>query len=227
MTRPRVRRRPVLQGSGAGAAGLLFALLFTVGFLLLDHRPAPGASDVDLVDYYRGPGGTGVLVAGAYLVPFAGICFLWFLAASRHRLSRLAQREDALLATVQLGGGLLFVALFFVAGAAAVSGVATVRLGGDVQQAASGARTMTSLGQATLMIYTFRAGAVFVLASATRALRAGLFPRWFAMVSYLAGLALLLVLSYVRVAVLVMPAWVAGAALIVLFRRTVRHFEEA
>ena len=43
-------------------------------------------------------------LVGLYLAPFAGIAFLWFIAAIR---SQLGEREDRFFATVFLGSGLL------------------------------------------------------------------------------------------------------------------------
>lgn len=216
------------QGSGAALAGLLFALLFSVGFFLLDRQP-DRTDDADaLLAYYRGAGGQTLLVAGVYVVPLAGLCFLWFVAAARQRLSLMARREDALLATVQLTAGVLFVAMIFVAAAASVTGVASVRVGGvDDTSVVSQLRTMTTYGEALLMIYAFRVAAVFIVVSTTRGWKAGLFPRWFVVVGYLAALLLLVSLTYARAVVLVVPAWVAVTSVIILFRRAHGDLEVA
>ncbi|CCH76485.1 conserved membrane hypothetical protein [Nostocoides japonicum T1-X7] len=224
--KPGAPRRRRIQGSGAALAGVLFAVLFVWGFYLLDYQVDQSAAD--LTAFYSGAGGTAILLAGGYLVPFAGICFIWFLAATRHRISQLTLREDALLATVQLSTGILFVASFYVAAAAAVASVASVRLAGDdavVDPALSG--TMTAFGQAMLMIYGLRIAAVFMIATTTRAMRAGLFPRWFALVSYVAALVLMVALSYVRAVVLVLPIWVGAVSAVILFRRVAHRFAEA
>jgi len=218
----------MFQGSGAGLAGFLFSVLFTWGFVLLDHGPGRTADDAALVAYYQGSGGTSLIVAGFYLVPFAGLSFLWFMAASRHRISELTLREDPLLATVQLASGIVFVAMFFVAAAAAVSGVAAVRVGDLASTGVAGAtRTMLTYGDALLMIFGFRMAGVFILTSTTRALRAHLFPRWFSLLSYLAVAVLLFSLSYLRWIVLIIPVWVVVAAAIILFRRIVGQRAEA
>ena len=223
-----VVRRRVFQGSGAALAGFLFAVLFVWGLALLDHAPGPQTDDASLVAYYQGSGGTALVVAGFYLVPFAGLSFLWFMAASRHRISQLALREDALLATVQLASGVVFVAMFFAAAGAAVSGVAAVRVGGlPTVEVVGVSRTMFTYADALLMIFGFRMAGVFILVSTTRALRAQLFPRWFAVVSYAAVLVLLFSLSYVRWIVLIIPAWVVGATTITLFRRIIGRKAEA
>lgn len=212
------RRR--FQGSGAALAGLLFAVLFSVGFVLLDRQPDRTADADELLAYYRGPAGQVLLVAGVYVVPLAGLCFLWFVAATRQRLSLMARREDALLGTVQLASGVLFVAMVFVSAAASVTGVASVRVGGvDDSATLAELRTMTTYGEALLMVYAFRTAAVFIVASTTRAWRARLFPGWFVVVGYAAALLLLVSLTYARVVVLVVPAWVAVTSGIILFRR--------
>ncbi|CAM3688545.1 hypothetical protein OCAE111667_22110 [Occultella aeris] len=226
---PPVRER-LFQGSGAGLAGLLFAVLFIVGFVILDQIPDSATTD-ELTAYYQGASGSAVIVAGFYLVPFSGLAFLWFIAAARHRLRSLARREDPLLDTVQITAGVLFVAMIFVAAAAAVTGVSAVRLTPSDATAdlvtLEQASTMTNYAQMLLMTYAFRTAGVFILASTTRGLRAKLFPRWFAVLSYLAVAVLLLSLTSVRAVVLVVPLWVAAAAGVILFRRATGQLEVA
>lgn len=227
-SRPGTVEHRRFQGSGAALAGLLFAVLFSIGFFLLDRQPSRTADADTLLAYYRGPGGQTLLVAGVYVVPLAGLCFLWFVAAARQRLRLMARREDALLATVQLTAGVLFVAMVFVAAAASVTGVASVRVGGvDDAAVVTQLRTMTTYGEALLMIYAFRTAAVFIVVSTTRGWKARLFPRWFVVVGYVVALLLLVSLTYARVVVLVVPAWVAATSVIILFRRARGDLEVA
>jgi hypothetical protein len=95
-----------------GIAGLVISALFVVSLLLIRERPAPGSTAKRIADFY---------LVGLYLVPFAGIAFLWFVAAIR---SHLGEREDRFFATVLLGTGILFVATLFAASAAAAALVA-------------------------------------------------------------------------------------------------------
>jgi len=46
------------------------------------------------------------------LAPLAGITFLWFIAVVR---DRMGQQEDRFFASVFLGSGLLFIAMYFAA----------------------------------------------------------------------------------------------------------------
>ena len=72
-----------------------------------------------------------------------------------------------------------------------------------------------------------RAAAVFVGVSASQAVRSGLFPRAYGIVSLVTAAALLFVYEAVPVVTLLFPAWVALSALLVLGlrRREPRHDE--
>ena len=106
----------------AGVAGLLFAGLLTTSLALMRSDPlgrsAESTGGVVKV-------GDAWLVA-LYLVPFAGIAFLWFIAVLRRRIG---SGEDQFFATVFLGSGLLFIAMLFAADAAATAAVAAARAG--------------------------------------------------------------------------------------------------
>jgi len=64
-----------------------------------------------------------------------------------------------------------------------------------------------------------RSAAVFVGVSSTRAVRSGLFPRSYGVLSLVAALALLLVYGAVAGVILLFPAWVAGSSVLILIRR--------
>ena len=102
----------------AGLAGVLFAVLFGVAIALihtaLPEGAQPGAQWVE--------GSEGKVRAAAVLMPFAGICFLWFIGVVRDGLGRY---EDKFFASVFLGSGLLFLAMIFVSSAVGVALVAS------------------------------------------------------------------------------------------------------
>ena len=113
-TRPGIQLRAPWAAS---IAGILFAVLFTAALLLLRTSPIVGAGDAELVRIFATGEDVTLFLAGLYLVPFAGIMFLWFIAVIR---DQLGEREDRFFATVFFGSGLLFIALVFVAGARGV-----------------------------------------------------------------------------------------------------------
>ena len=108
----------------AGVAGIVFSVLFVVSMLFIRERPAPGSSATQIADFYLGHEAGRVALVGMYLVPFAGIAFLWFIAAIR---THLGAREDQFFATVFLGSGLLFVGMLFAASASGGALLAAVK----------------------------------------------------------------------------------------------------
>ena len=102
------------RGSRAALAGGVFAILFVLGWSLMQQSPPLDAPADELVDYFTDPDQRRAsLIAGLYVVPFAGIAFIWFMAALRDRYVRSGARENVLLSTVHLIAGTLFVSAVF------------------------------------------------------------------------------------------------------------------
>jgi hypothetical protein len=96
----------------AAIAGILFSVLLTTT-LALPRISVPATSQETPV-WLAGSADTVVLALN--LVPFAAIAFLWFIGVVR---DRLGAHEDRFFATVFLGSGLLFLAMFSTAAAGA------------------------------------------------------------------------------------------------------------
>jgi len=148
-------------------------------------------------------------------VPFAGIAFLWFIAAVRHRIGAY---EDRFFATVFLGGGLLFVAMLFAAAAAVGAPFAAVRFQDAPPPSADVIVFARGLGYTLLYVYAIRVAGVFMIVSSTIGLRTGTLPRWLAFLGYAVALVLLLSVSYSRGFVLIFPAWVSLVSIELLRR---------
>jgi hypothetical protein len=199
----------------ASIAGILFAVLFTAALLLLRTSPIVGAGDAELVRIFATGQDATLFVAGLYLVPFAGIMFLWFVAVIR---DQLGEREDRFFATVFFGSGLLFIALVFVAGAVASMPVVGTRYLGLAAPSEHDVNLTRSLSYALLFGFATRAAAVCLISIATLGLRSRTFPRWFAISGYLTGVMLLLVVAFLDWVVLLVPAWVALVSVFILVR---------
>src|SRR5262245_56568095 len=212
-------RRMSEQGSrletprAAGVAGLLFAVLFVVALLMVRIRPEPGASAEEIADFYLDDHSGRVALVGLYVVPFAGIAFLWFLAAVR---SHLGEREDRFFATVLLGSGVLFVATLFAASAAAGALVAGVKYLDEPAPSEDAVVLARSLGFSLLFVFGVRMAAVFMLVASTIGRRTGFLPRWLVLAGYGSGVAYLLSATYVEALVLLFPAWVAAVSIVIL-----------
>ena len=200
----------------AGLAGLLFSALFVASVLLLRERPAPGSSTQEIADFSLEAERGRVTLVGLYLVPFAGIAFLWFVAAIR---SHLGEREDRFFATVLLGSGILFVAMLFAASAAAGTLVAGVKFLDEPPPSADAIVLARSLGFTLLFVFGVRVAAVFMLVASTLGLRTGFLPRWLVVAGYLCGAIFLFTVTYVELLVLILPAWVTAVSVVILQAR--------
>ncbi|WP_109529052.1 MULTISPECIES: hypothetical protein [Nocardia] len=183
----------------AAVAGILFAVLFTIGLVLL-RTTLPGDPLSDTA--WSGPHRTRIKIA-LVLEPFAGIAFLWFIGVIRDRIGEL---EDRFFSTVMLGSGLLFLAMMF-----ASMGVA----GGVLAIARDSAAAHTDIlifGREVMLqmnsVYAVRMAGVFMISLGTIWLRTGLMPRVLVVITYLFALFLLIVVSFSVWVGLVFPAWV-------------------
>ncbi len=207
--------RQLRAPAAAGIAGLLFAILFTAGLVLLRHEAIYIADDAELAALFARGDDLRVVIGGLYLAPFAGIMFLWFVAVIR---DQIGEREDRFFATVFFGSGILFVALLFVAAAIATAPSVGYRYLDQPAPSAATIDLLRSLSYTTTFAFENRAAGVFLFATATIGIKSGVFPRWFSILSYLLGAILLLAVSFVDWAILVLPAWVAVVSVFILLR---------
>ena len=111
-----------LSATNARAAvfsGVAFAVLFTLGLVLVNQIPRPDSPDSTYTAFYANGSGGVLVTVGLYLVPFAGIAFLWFMMAFRALLDRPADLTQGL----QLASGVVFICMLF-AGTATAGAVA-------------------------------------------------------------------------------------------------------
>ena len=111
-----VRKAALLTAS----IGLVHSLLFIAGSLVLKTQtPGIGASDEALMAFFEDPDQRRIVViAGLYLIPFAGIAFVWFFVALRMWISASAPRLNVMLSNVQLVSGIIYTTLVLAAGGA-------------------------------------------------------------------------------------------------------------
>ena len=159
----------------------------------------------------------GDLVALALqLIPFAGIAFLWFIGVER---DRLGEHEDKFLSTVNLGSGLLYLAMLFVATALGTGFAASYAFGPEPapdNQAATFARALMSNLSA---VFVIRMAAVFMISSATAWMQSRVMPTWVALVTYVVALILLFVVNISVWVSLLFPVWVLVVSIVMLLRK--------
>ena len=199
-------------------AGITHAVLFLISIALLSTVPGPHATDQEVVDFYNSPQTRRILVVGLYLMPFAGIAFLWFIVSMRLWIrSAVARARSELLSEVQLVSGIVFLALFLTAAAATSSTAAAVEFT-DEPITALDARLLPNFGSTLLLVLAMRMAAIFVISSTTLARSSPFIPRWFVIAGYVLGVFLLLSVSLSPVLVLAFPAWIIVLCLLLLQR---------
>ncbi len=207
-----VRRAAILTAR----LGVVQAMLLLVAYWFLAQAPGPKASDSEVIDFYASDRRWMVVAAGIYLMPFAGIAFLWFVVALRMWI-RNTSHEDVLLSNVQLVSAIVFIALFF-ASAAAQSVLATTFDGPDAGIDVAAARQFPQYGSALLLVFAMRMAAMFVFTTSAIARKHQIMPRWFIWSGFAVGLFLLLSASLSPFLILVFPIWVLILSVLLLLR---------
>ena len=195
----------------AAIAGILFAVLYASGLVLIAVSIPPYAlADSDWLRTHAQ-----TVELALVLVPFAGIAFLWFIGVVR---DQLGDAEDRLFSTVFLGGGLLFLALTFLAAAF---------VGGLLSSYAIISGTLVETGvflygrsviYHVLNLYAIRMAGVVMISLGTIWLRTGLMHRTWTYVTYAQALVLLLSIGYSLWVLLIFPAWVFAVSVALLVR---------
>lgn len=185
----------------AAIAGMIFAVTLVVTLYLFrsafpfDDYVAPTTLTPEAMNQGRW---------ALTLLPYAGIAFLWFMAALNYNLGHADHR---LFTTVFVASGVIFVALLFVAGAFATAELAAVSDGMDLT--AQDRFTSEAIIHSLLVSYCARMAAVFCLAVSTFGRLRKLLPTWLSLLGTVAGLVLLLVPLGVHFVEFIFPAWVA------------------
>jgi hypothetical protein len=201
-----------------GVLGVVFAGLFTAAVFLLHRSPQLGASDAAYDQFYAAGGKTIFVTVALYLVPFAGIAFLWHMTTMRLLVRLRTPRPSAVPFGLQVLAGGLFVGLLF-AGCAAAGAVSLLA---DLTTAPlpppDVGRALSVVGYGTVFVYAVRVAGMYAITTTTLLLRAGLMPRWLAVVSYVMAGLMLVSTTFNPAVVLVFPGWVLVVGLIVLAR---------
>jgi hypothetical protein len=186
----------------AAVAGIVFSVLFAASVVLLEWAIPSGSQDAGT--WVEEDARRNAVTLSLQLLPFAGIAFLWFIGVLR---DRIGSGEDRFFATVFLGSGLLFVAMFFVSGAVAgglISTAAEASAGRLGSVWPFGRRSAASLAA----VYGLRMAAVFTISATTLATRLQVIPRWLTVLGYVTAAVLLLGVGLVPWLQVVFPGWV-------------------
>jgi hypothetical protein len=203
----------------AAVSGFLFAALFVAAFVLLHRVPKLGDPDQAYAAFYAGGGDQIFVALGLYLVPYAGIAFLWHMTAIRNVLDTLTPTPSAMAHGLNLLSGAIFVTLMF-AGTAAVGAVAFgIYFGHSPAEDPPVARALTAVGYGLVFIFAFRGAGMFALTTTTLLRNAGVLSKIPSVIAYLLAIFLLVAVTNNPIAALVFPAWVVLISVFLLRHR--------
>lgn len=189
-------------------AGAAYAVLFLLSYWLMLDIPGGDASSDELTDYYASTDGETTNIVALYLLPFAGIAFLWFIVTLRGWISLRAHRAmSSLFANAQFASGLVFLSLLFASAAALSIGPVMYNQDRDIP-VESVLREFPMYGGSLFFIFATRMGAMFVFTTTRICSGAGLIPRWYSMLGMVVGVVMLLTSSFSRWMIVVFPVWV-------------------
>ena len=127
--------------------------------------------------FYAGAGDTLLSAVGLYLVPLAGIAFLWFAVSLRSVLDTLDPAPSAMARGLNLPPGLLFVALLFAGTAALARRSSRRRSGARPPSTPATARGLSAVGYGLVFVFAVRGAGMFALTTTTLLRGAGVLPR--------------------------------------------------
>lgn len=215
---PRERQRSLRRAAYLTAGvGLAHAVLYVLAFVMLTSVPGPRATDAEITAFYASVERRRLMLVGLYVMPFAGIAFLWFIVSLRMWISGHGRRISELLGNVQLISGILFIGLFFTAAAAEAVAVASAELAGAGVNPTI-ARQLPLFGSTLLMVFAMRMAAMFVFTTSNIGRATGVLPKWFVFAGFAVGLFLLLSATLSSLLVLVFPAWMIVLCAILMWR---------
>jgi hypothetical protein len=207
-------RRALKSPRSAAIAGILFAVLYGASLILIRLSvPADPAAETTWLKT-----NAGTVSLALFLLPYAGIAFLWFIGVVREFFGDL---EDRLFSTVFLGSGLLFLAVTFIGAAMAGGLVSSYGAPGAPVDGAMYTYSREVIYR-IFNVYSFRMAGVFMTSLGTIWYRTGLMPRGWIYLTYALALVLLLSIGFSLWVTLIFPAWVFAVSVYILVRN-LRH----
>ena len=152
-----------------------------------------------------------------WLVPFAGISFLWFIGVVR---DRLGDREDRFFASVMFGSGLLYLGMLFTAASLSIALVRTYEAAPQMVFDSGGYEFAREAAFALSNTFGVRMAGVFMLSTGTIWFRSGAVPRWMVGLTYLLAVLQMFGPGISLWMTLVFPFWVLVVSIHFLLVRT-------
>jgi len=198
--------------SRIGWAGIVFAVLFVVGFIFAAQSPDTDASNAEWLKYYTNDGNLRRIVIGAYVILLAALALLVLVAGFLERV-RSTRESSPVLNRVGWATGLLSVG-FLMAGAVQLAGIAGNNVFGGYPDVADVDLLRQNLGVAYIVLPGVLCAVAFIAISTFLARQAGVYGTAMTVFGYVTAALLLFAVAFLPL--IVLPIWglVTGVALL-------------
>ncbi len=203
-----------------GIGGIVFAVAFVVGVLMMTDTPEGDESNRKWIEYYADSGNRTQLVVGAIVLAVGTIGFLVFVSSLRERI-RDSQAQEWL-GTLMFASGVAFVALLGVFGTSLGAVAAAVEFGdAPVPRSADVPRIVESIGFGALLLFGMAAAGLLMVTVSVASGPTALLPRWLVVTGTVAGVIVIVGgLFFIPMALLVL--WVLAVSIVMLRQPSLR-----
>jgi len=203
-------RREVRSPRTAAFAGMGYSILMITGMLLASNITSVRLEDVTL-EFLESWSRTVSLIL--YMIPIAGLLFLWFTGVIRERLGEF---EDRFFSTLFFGSGIIQVVLLFIWGSIFGALMASKNL---IAAGLTDSRIYIfgfALMNEIIGNYALRMAGVYMTAINALFSKTGLMPRWLSIINYILAMGFIFAAERFRESRYIFPAWVFVMSVYVL-----------
>lgn len=193
-------------------AGILFAVFFVAGMIVISDSPDVSDSDQAIIDWYSDSGHQKAQLAGAYLLTLAGIAGAVFVSVGLGpRLSAAARDETSRTLAGMVGPAGILMATCITIGGFALAACSASAIFDDVTIDPGTARFLPSVGFGAILVGAGLAGAFVIAVSSVIGLRDRAFAPWLGWLGVVCAIALLG--GVVFLPMVALPLWVLLASI--------------
>lgn len=195
-------------------SGIVYVVLFIIGFSLAEGSPQASDPDSDFVSYYADSGNRTQEIVAFFLIVLAALAFLKFVAHLRGRL-KAVESEPHSLSTLAFGAGIASATLLM----AAVSiGIGPSFTRADSDQFTIDPDTIRLSGDTSylLLVSSVMVTSLLIAATSLLAIRTTVLPTWLGWIGLLVAVAALFAVFFLPIIALL--AWVLVVAVVLIIR---------
>jgi len=196
----------------APLSGIGYVLLYVIGFLItLPDSPDFTDNPSKYVPYYVDHK-SDIMLGGVALL-LAGVLLLWFFGSIR-AASAAAEGGEGRVSAIGFAGGVIGIGMYIVGVAAFM--LPALRLDNDQKLTVETAMTFQDLGSVLLGMAVPIGFGVLFIATAVVGFRHGVIPKWWAWITVIVGVAMLVPFISFAVVFVLFPIWVLVMSVMLL-----------